>query len=147
VTVYDALARYLGGVDWPIRADPGTGFSFPATGEYGTFLVQIVAHEELPGALVYALHPEPVPRDALTDAAVLIARLNDGLPIGNFELDHDTGDVRVKASAEVPGDQLTDTIAAGLVQAVVALMDRYYPAVSALASGADAEQALAAAEA
>lgn len=146
MTVQDALARYFGTVDWPVRTEANT-FSFPATGEFGTFLVQALAHEDLPGALVYALHPEAVPRESFTHAAVVLTRLNDGLPIGNFELDHDSGEVRYKTGVEAGGDELTDAIARGLVHAAVAVMDRFYPAVSALASGGTAEEALAAAEA
>ena len=145
MTVQEALARYFDGVDWPVRAEANT-FSFPATGEFGTFLVQAVVHEDLPGAIVYALHPETVPRDAFVPAAVVIAQLNDGLPIGSFELDHEGGEVRFKTSVEASGDELTDGIARGLVHAAVAVMDRFYPAISALASGADAATALAVAE-
>lgn len=142
MTVSEALRRYFAGVDWPVHADGGT-FTFPATGRGGEWLMRAVAREDLPGAIVHAECPIPVPDEHRTEAARLITRLNDGLPIGNFELDHAGGAIRFKASVEAAGDDLSPGIVAGLVRAPVAVMNRYLPALSAVASGVPAERALA----
>ena len=134
MTVYDALQRYFATVDWPVQPDPVEGiFTFLATGEGGNWLMRAHAREDLPGAIVYAEAPSPVPADHRDEAAVLLTRLNGGLPFGNFELDGNTGVVRFKASVEASGDDLTDAIVAGLVRAPVMVMNRYLSDIDAVA--------------
>ena len=143
MTVFEALQRYFATVDWPRQDDPDAGtITFPATGEGGTWLMRAIAREDLPGALVYAESSIAVPHEPHAQAALLIARLNDGLPFGNFELDHDSGTIRFKASVEASGDDLSEAIVAGLVHAPVAVMNRYLPALAAVASGATPDRAL-----
>jgi hypothetical protein len=143
MTVFDALQRYFATVDWPREADPAAGtITFPATGEGGTWLMRAHAREDLPGAIVYAESTITVPEAHHGQAALLISRLNDGLPFGNFELGHATGVIRFRASVEASGDDLTDAIVAGLVRAPVAVMNRYLPALAAVASGATPDRAL-----
>ena len=138
MTVYDALQRYFATVDWPVHADPEAGlFVFPATGEGGVWGMRAYAREDLPGAIVYAEAPSPVPAEQRDEAAVLLTRLNDGLPFGNFELDGETGVVRFKASVEASGDDLTPAIVAGLVRAPVAVMNRYLGEIEAAAPPPD----------
>lgn len=135
MTVSDLLARYLGHGDWRPSAD-GTRFAVPAAAPGGdAFLVEVVAVDDLPGVVAYAAHPDPVLPERFAAAAAALARMNDGLPIGGFELDHATGAIRARASLEAPADELTDAAIDRLVRAVVALMGHHFADLSALHTG------------
>lgn len=91
------------------------------------------------------LHIPPQNRPA---AMEYITRVNWGLPIGNFEMNLETGDVRFKTSLELPDERLTLPMIRSLVYINVHTIDHYYPGVmSILTCGLTPTAALARIEA
>ncbi len=75
--------------------------------------------------------------------AQLLTRINYGLIIGNFEMDFSDGEVRYKTSADLRDVELIDGVFGRLVFANVRSMDRYTPAIHAMAAeGSDPDEAL-----
>lgn len=62
-------------------------------------------------------------------------RVNYCLPVGNFEMNIDTGDVRFRTGVEIPTGELTVHIVRALVYSNVHTIDHYYPGVVAVVHG------------
>lgn len=77
--------------------------------------------------LFYSVLVDHTPKDRLYPMAEMISRINYGLPIGNFELDFDDGEVRFKTQLDVDGavDRLTMEMLRNIVVANVLTVDRY----------------------
>ena len=60
--------------------------------------------------------------------AELLARINYGLNIGNFELDMTDGEIRYKTSIDVEGGELTRRMVETLIAVNISTTDRYFAA-------------------
>jgi hypothetical protein len=105
-------------------------------GDTGTFPVYVKAEDDRDQVVVYGVLPDHVPVDRRTEVGSLLAGLNYGLPIGNFELDHGDGEVRFRAGVDVEGGELTPRMVRSLAAACVVNVDLYRPAIRAVADGA-----------
>lgn len=77
-----------------------------------------------------------------------LTRVNARLPVGNFEMDLDTGNVSFKTSVETPNGELSLPMVRALAYTNVRAMDTYFPGVLAVIhSGFSPEAALARVEA
>jgi len=85
--------------------------------------------------LVYGLPGSPIPLERRAAVADVVCRLNWGLILGNFELDMDTGEVRYKTSADLRGVEVSPQEMRHLVFTNCLMLDRYLPAVLAVAFG------------
>ncbi|MEO1125071.1 MAG: YbjN domain-containing protein [Cyanobacteria bacterium J06639_16] len=83
----------------------------------------------------YSLCPITVPEANYGAIAELLMRANDGLIIGNFELDFAQGEIRYKTSLDVEGDRLTPALMRCLVYANVQTLDTYLPSIMAVLEG------------
>lgn len=134
---------------WEVHHDAQRNLVHAAfKGEHGQVacVAQIDEHERQ--LLFYTLCPQRVPPARLAAMAELLARLNSGLVLGNFELDFADGLVRFKTSIDVAGDRLSTALVRRIVYPNVATLDYYLPALQAVIGGnATPLQALALAEA
>jgi hypothetical protein len=137
-TIYDQLRDYFAstGLDVDEHADAGW-VATEGFGEHGSWLLVGQAHEDAGSLAVYSVLPVHVPEERRTAVALLLARINYGLIIGNFELDLDDGEVRFKASGPA-GTPLPP-----LVATVLGQTDRWLPALQAVAAGEDPAAAFA----
>ncbi len=77
-------------------------------------------------------------------AAELFTRANYGLPLGNFELDMDDGEIRFKTSLDYSGTTLELPIIASLVETAVGSLATYHTAlVRTLYDGVPPKNAIA----
>lgn len=95
-----------------------------------------IGDDESEQLMFYSVWPEPVPEARRRDVMEFVTRANDGLPVGNFELDLDDGEVRIKTAIDVEGIELTPQLCANVVDANLAVMDRYYDALQQVITGA-----------
>ncbi len=81
--------------------------------------------------LFYSVLGEHTPTERLYPMAELITRINYGLPIGNFELDFDDGEIRFKTQLDIDGapERLCTPMLRNLVVANVLTVDRYFEIV------------------
>jgi hypothetical protein len=105
-------------------------------GEHGAFPCYVIAYEDLDRLAFYAVVPGLVPPDHRDDVALLLSRLNYGLVVGNFELDHDSGEVRFRAGVDVEGGALTVGMVKSMAAAACLSVDFYRGAVESVAAGA-----------
>ncbi|MGH2901223.1 MAG: hypothetical protein ACRDMZ_21280, partial [Solirubrobacteraceae bacterium] len=84
---------------------------------------------------IYSVLDVTFPPDRLHDGALLITRANQGLPVGNWELDLDDGTVRCKTSVQLGGERLSMALASSLVERNLAVVDAYLEAFAAFAAG------------
>jgi hypothetical protein len=132
--IFDALATYLGRADWPLERDEPAGrLSFPMVGDNGSWYVDAFAREEASQALMVATFPLEIPQERIADAALLVARMNDELVIGSFDLNVDTGEVRFRVAIDTGGEPLTDPLIEPLFLATLAQMDANLPRLGELA--------------
>ncbi len=101
-------------------------------GENGNWGCYAKATDELHQVVFYSVCPLTVPEEKRSAMAEFIARANDGLIIGNFELNFATGEVRYKTSLDVEGEPLTFNLVKNLVYPNLFTMDRYLPGIIAV---------------
>ena len=101
--------------------------------------------DEQPGLLLlYSILEALVPPDRRAPAAELIARLNQGLPVGNWELDFDSGSLRYKTSLDVGASLLTSALFERLMERNLDIVAAHLPALEGFALGRlDVDGALA----
>lgn len=105
------IEQFLQGRGWPHEALPGrTVIKFPFQGDEERWLVYAEAREDEQRVVFYSVVPFNVPRELRPLVAEFITRANDGLLVGNFELDYDDGEVRFKTSLDVKGARLTPAL-------------------------------------
>jgi hypothetical protein len=142
--IFDVLRDFLGDA-WQAEALPDDGLLvFGVSGDNGSWTAVAQAREDARQVAFYSAAPEHVPEEQRGEAALLLARLNWGLPIGAFELDVDDGQVRFRTSIDVGDGELTPELLKPLLIANLTLMDHHLPAIRAVAAGASAVEALAA---
>ena len=77
--------------------------------------------------MFYCIVPLRVPEAQRPMIAELLARINYGLNIGNFELDMNDGEIRYKTSIDVEGGELTSRMAETVIAINISTTDRYFP--------------------
>lgn len=144
-SVFDTVLSFFTGGPHTFEAMPEQQLvSFATRGATGPWTTYVQAFEAEQQVAVYGVVPFNVGVAERTSASELITRINFGLVIGNFEMDFADGELRCKTSLDFEGSALVPALLAPIVQANVALMQRYQLAFVALAArGATAEAALA----
>jgi hypothetical protein len=134
VSLYDVLAAFVTeAFEADARPDEGL-LVFSVAGENGVWTAIAQAREPQRQALLYSIASEVVPEQRRGEAALLLARLNWGLPTGTFELDLDDGQVRLRTSIAVGQAELTPDLLKPMLIANLTLMDRHLPAIRALSA-------------
>lgn len=141
-TVADAVTAYFEAEDWPIvESDPGvleTAFEGTAT----VWPLRIHVFEEDVRAVFVSAFPAAVPDEVRAAVGEFCNRANFGLAIGNFELDHDGGEVRFRTSIDAEGSEPTPELVRNAVVANVLTMDRYVTGLIAVVDGTDPADAV-----
>lgn len=109
-----------------------TGLRWRMASQAGAWWCFAIAREDEGRFAVYSEIAAAVPEPLRGEAAELVARLNHGLPIGNWELDLETGALRFKTSVDVAGDRLSVALAGRLMERNAAAVDACLPALSGL---------------
>jgi hypothetical protein len=125
----------------------GNGFGWRMESEHGRWESFALALEEEQRFAVYSQLDLVLPADQIPAAALLVARVNYGLPVGNWELDVDDGSLRFKTSIDLAGTALAPAMAARLVDRNLVVVDQYLEAFAGFAEGRlDVEAAIHLAE-
>ena len=118
----------------------GSLYTFAARGEHGVYPVLVYARA--PFLICIASFRQTVPDARRLEAAEYLHRINDGLLLGNFEMDYDEGEVRFRTSLMAEGS-LTHEVLDRYIQMPAAMLDRYAPGLAAIvADGEIAGEAL-----
>lgn len=103
-------------------------------GVNGQWACYAQAREAQEQFIFYSVCPINVPAIKYATMAEFLTRANYGLPIGNFEMDLDDGEIRYKTGVDVEGDQLSTALVRQAIRANVIMMDQYLPGILAIIS-------------
>lgn len=127
--------------------DDDTALGWRMSGPEGSWSSFAVAREAEGRFAIYSELDDRVAEDLRADAAALVARINWGLPIGNWELDMDDGALRCKTSIDIIGGPLSIALARRVIERNLAVVDAYLGALRSFAARqSSVEQALLLAE-
>lgn len=127
--------------EWPYQKSDDTTLTAAYQGVNDTFLCLVHTREAQQQLMVYSLSPVDAPESQRPAMAEFVTRANQGLFVGNFELDYADGEVRCKTSLSVQGALLTPTLIRELITPNLLLMDKYLPGIKAVADGTLTSQA------
>jgi hypothetical protein len=143
--IFEAVGRAY--ADWPITAmDDEDGYAVDVEGSDGAWSALVIADDDNAVFCFYSLSPVDVDvenAEAMARMAEFVDRANLGLVAATFELDHDTGEVRVRSGLELgalPAQLQEDpafieAIALDLSAANIRVMDQYLAGIIAVAAG------------
>ena len=121
---------------WPCSLQEPSSLLSGATGKNGPLRLVVYCREEHGQVVVYALYAFTTPEPQRVAMAQLMARINYGMILGNFEIDLGDGEVRYKTSLDVQGvDPIADALFGHLFYGNVHTADRYRPCLEGLANG------------
>lgn len=144
--IMEALTAFLDAEDWACQVDESGSIArmrFRGTaGEWNvTARVVGAGRDQL---VVHSLPGPVVPEGRRIAAAEIVARLNEGLVRGNWELDMDSGIVRFKTSADCQDRAPSRARLGSLLFTNMVMTNRYLPALHAVVfGGRDAAEAVA----
>lgn len=137
----------LDAVEWSYTETEGDGLVCDMAGEHTVYSFLFRVDEQMDIVCCYARVGFRVPAEKRLEVCEALTRANYGLRVGNFEMDMEDGEVRYKASLDVEGGVLGETMVQNLVRASVASFDRYYPALMRVVwAGTSPAEAIAEAE-
>ena len=113
-------------------------------GREATYSSLLLANEEKGLVSCYVRLPSWVPEASRTAMCEALARANYALPVGNFEMDVNDGELRYKSGMDVEGGELVPRMVHNLFIAAVAMCNQYHPAfMRVIYGGATPEEAIA----
>ncbi len=125
------------GWNWAQGADPSTVMSrYVSDDTEDRWNIYVQVRDEESFCIVYSICPVTVTEQELPQVMEFISRANTDLPIGNFEVNHDTFEVRFKTSLDYEGGDLTPALVRQLLRANAAMTERYLPGLKALVEDA-----------
>lgn len=140
----DIAAAALSELGWDYkRVEQFPVLSVAIEAPNGIFDVFVHAHADKQRLLVY-LRPQglTIENQQLGMMADFLTRANYGLPLGNFELDMNDGELNFKNSIDVGGGSLTAAMVKTLVLFGVESMNRYLPGMRAILQGTSPREAI-----
>jgi hypothetical protein len=104
-------------------------------GERGTWVCYARVDERYYRFIFYVQTGMCIPEQYRNLVAEYLNRVNYCLLLGNFEMDMDTGNVRFRASVEIPDGILTEGMVRSMVYTSVHNLDQYLPGLMAVVHG------------
>ncbi len=146
-TLLDQFAAFFDEEGWRYNRVQDEGYlRMGFAGRAGRWQCFAQVREAAGQLLFYSVMVDHTPTDRLYPMAELVTRINYGLPIGNFELDFEDGEIRFKTQLDVDGaaDHLVQPMLRNLVVANVLTVDRYFEVLQrAMHSDEDPAQLIA----
>lgn len=136
IAIHDTIIEFFTEDDWPYTAlEDQPVFQTAFQGSNGQWACFAQARESQEQFVFYSICPVNVPPERHPAMAEFLTRANYGLPVGNFEMDFDDGEIRYKTSLDVEGDRISTALIKQAVRANVIMMDQYLPGILAIISG------------
>lgn len=129
--IHDMVITYLWELGWD-HEDEEPLVRFTHVGERGTWEVVLHCRDEVDQLVVLSFAPAAVAENRRGAMAEFLNRVNCKLPIGNFEMSFDSGEVRFRTSVDVEDTMLDPAMLDNLVTANLAVMEFYLPGIEAM---------------
>jgi hypothetical protein len=128
--ILETAIQFFKEYDWPFTQNENENLLRTTyRGDQGEWPCLVLAGEPRDSLAFYSICPLAAPEVKLTAVAELITRVNYGLNIGNFELDFQDGEIRLKTSLDVTGDRLSAALMKNVALTNIATMELYLPAI------------------
>jgi hypothetical protein len=124
------------------HADDPPAIGFSVRGENGTWPCLVRIDEEAHVVIFYSLCPLRPDAEHASAVSELLTRINFGLPLGNFEIDLDDFEIRVRTSVDLEGTKPTTALLRRMLVNNAATMDLFLPSIAAVLSGANPSEVL-----
>ena len=143
-SIFKEVCDFFKQEQWPfIKLPEQTTVQLLAQAQNGQWTCYATVREAENIFAFYSVCPIPASSSKREKIAEFIIRVNQGMLLGNFELDYRDGEIRYKTSIDVEGDWLTHALIRSLVYTNVMTLDQYLPAILAvLEQGTTPEQAI-----
>jgi hypothetical protein len=129
--------------DWPVaEIDPEELFETAFEGEHGVWPCRVHCYETDRRLVFISAFAGLVPEELRPAMAELCNRANFGLAVGNFELNHDGGEIRFRTSLDATEAWPSVELVRNIVVANVLTFDQYLPAIEAVLQGTDPADAV-----
>jgi hypothetical protein len=134
--IANAMIAFFTNDDWTFTKIQGKPIlQMGYQGENGQWLCYARANESPQQFAFYSICPTIAPEERRLAIAEFIAHANNGIVIGNFELNFSSGEILYKTSIDVEGDRITPTLIKRLVYANIITTDQYLPGILAVIEG------------
>jgi hypothetical protein len=143
--VHDSIAGvmvdFFTQMEWPFGEgnsplnEDQTIYRLTSQGENGEWSCFACPREDMQQCIFYSVYPDLISEERRIEVTEFLTRANCGMAIGNFEINLDSGEVRLKTSVDVEGDRLSLELFQQLVAANVNTMDRYLPGIRQVVEG------------
>jgi len=129
---------------WDFVRDDADGILHTAhEGKNGNWRCYGRAREKQKQFVFYSIAPVSVTKPMREAVAIFLTLVNNGLIMGNFELDLSDGEIRFKTSIDVEGSELTNVLIKHVVLSNISMMDKYLPSIKSVIAGVSPEEAIA----
>lgn len=117
--------------------------NLPIDSENGKLNMFIHSHEETHRIFVYT-RPQDllVPIERIGALAEFLTRANYGLPLGNFEIDMNDGEMNFKNSLDISDGVLTTKMVQTLIVFSLECLNRYLPGIREVVGGTEPKAAI-----
>lgn len=131
LSLYDEVLAFFEAGEWEtFTVDGPDGFALGFAGKSGRWQCFCKVQEEHRRVLFYSVAPFVAPEHRRTVAAEFITQLNNGLVLGNFEMDGDDGEIRFQNGIDFYGAPFSRPMLRNLVKANLLAMDHHLALLS-----------------
>ena len=127
----DTVREFFVKEDWGFE-DKGSHLSMGIIGKNGDWHLKVFVSESGDNLSIYSYLPIFIMESRRMEMAEFLARTNYGMVPGNFEMDFDDGEVRLKSSVSTYGIRLPDELIRKMVNINCGIMDEYLPQIMRL---------------
>ena len=130
LAIYERVQAFFNTDGWPvIEVAPATVLQVTFQGDNGQWLCYAQIQEDNRQLVFYSILPTHVSEEKHMAIAQFITRANNGLALGNFELDHADGTIRFKTSLRSPNTDVSVDVIQDVVYTNVLTVDQYLPGI------------------
>jgi hypothetical protein len=104
-------------------------------GERGTWVCYARVDEGHQRFVFHSLMGMNIPSEYRAAVSEYLMRVNLELPVGNFEMNMDSGEIRFKVSVETPNGELSVAMVRTMAYTSLHTMDHFFPGVLAVVHG------------
>lgn len=140
--VYETLGAFLKNDNWHPQEIAGTySYRTLITSSNGDFRGDVRVRVEQQQLVFYVYMGAKIPEERRPAAAEFLTRANYGLPLGNFELDFEDGEVRFKNSVSFMDDTLSENLIRSALYPALSVAPDYFQGLLKVAFGGEEPRA------
>ena len=129
-SLYETVTAFLDEDGWTYSRIPDqTALLTEFQGEHGRWGCLARVEESYRQLVFHSLCPFSAPEGRRMAMAEFLTRANYGMPLGNFEMDFEDGEIRFKTSIDMEDVEPITLLVKHVVYANVIMMDRYLPGI------------------